>query len=71
MAETLNLVNADDSLSCKYEISKFPDGQQSIRIIEDEHNTFNRLKGTPTTIHFLIFHYITGHGFHLDNVKKQ
>jgi ribose-phosphate pyrophosphokinase len=48
MAETLNLVNADDSLSCKYEISRFPDGQQSVRIIEDEHNTFNRLKETDT-----------------------
>lgn len=48
MAETLNLVNPNDSLSCKYEISRFPDGQQSVRIIEDEHNTFNRLKETPT-----------------------
>jgi ribose-phosphate pyrophosphokinase len=48
MAETLNLVNPNDSLSCKYEISRFPDGQQSVRIIEDEHNTFNRLKGTDT-----------------------
>jgi hypothetical protein len=31
MADTLNLVNPDDALSCKYEISRFPDGQQTIR----------------------------------------
>ena len=43
MAETLNLVNPDDKLSCKYEISRFPDGQQSIRIIEPTHG-FNTLK---------------------------
>jgi len=34
MAELLNLVNPEDKLSCKYEISKFPDGQQSIRIVK-------------------------------------
>jgi hypothetical protein len=34
MSETLNLVNPNDVLSCKYEISRFPDGQQSIRILE-------------------------------------
>lgn len=44
MAETLNLVNPDDVLSCKYEISRFPDGQQSIRILEHNYNTFYRLK---------------------------
>ena len=50
MAETLNLVNPDDKLSCKYEISRFPDGQQSIRIIEPTHEHlsicigFNTLK---------------------------
>lgn len=43
MAETLNLVNSDDKLSCKYEISKFPDGQQSLRIIEPL-NGFHTLK---------------------------
>jgi ribose-phosphate pyrophosphokinase len=39
MAETLNLVNPDDVLSCKYEISRFPDGQQSIRILEGHNYT--------------------------------
>lgn len=43
MAETLNLVNPNDVLSCKYEISRFPDGQQSIRIIEPTHG-FHTLK---------------------------
>ena len=43
MAETLNLVNPNDVLSCKYEISRFPDGQQSIRIIEPTHG-FHNLK---------------------------
>ena len=33
MADTLNLVNPKDSLSCKYEVSKFPDGQQSLKVI--------------------------------------
>jgi ribose-phosphate pyrophosphokinase len=52
MAETLNLVNPDDMLSCKYEISKFPDGQQSIRIIEHNYNTYYRLReqSNPITI---------------------
>jgi hypothetical protein len=27
MSDTLNLVNPDDVLSCKYEISIFPDGK--------------------------------------------
>ena len=44
MAETLNLVNPEDKLSCKYKISKFPDGQQTITIIEDGYDTFDRLK---------------------------
>jgi ribose-phosphate pyrophosphokinase len=45
MAELLNLVNPEDQLSCKYEISKFPDGQQSVRIIESNHDTFENLRG--------------------------
>jgi len=44
MAELLNLVNPEDKLSCKYEISKFPDGQQSVRIIENNHDTFESIK---------------------------
>ena len=44
MAETLNLVNPNDILSFKYEISRFPDGQQSLRLVEDGYNTFNSLK---------------------------
>lgn len=47
MAETLNLVNPNDKLSFKYEISKFPDGQQSLRLIEERYNTFNSLKKNP------------------------
>lgn len=50
MAETLNLVNKDDNLSCKYEISTFPDGQQSLRIIEDGYNTFYALKNNKQGI---------------------
>lgn len=52
MAETLNLVNPKDTLSCGYEISQFPDGQQSVRIIEKNYDTFYRLKEqiTPITI---------------------
>ena len=50
MAETLNLVNPDNSLSCKYEISRFPDGQQSIRILEHSYNTFYSLKEQPTPV---------------------
>lgn len=45
MAELLNLVNPEDKLSCKYEISQFPDGQQSVRIIEDGYNTFESIRG--------------------------
>ena len=52
MAETLNLVNPDDVLSCKYEISRFPDGQQSIRVIEHDYTTYLSLKDqkNPITI---------------------
>jgi ribose-phosphate pyrophosphokinase len=52
MAETLNLVNPDDVLSCGYEISRFPDGQQSIRITEREYSSYNSLaeQKTPITI---------------------
>jgi ribose-phosphate pyrophosphokinase len=45
MAETLNLVNCEDKLSCKYKISKFPDGQQSLTIVEDGYDTFEKIKG--------------------------
>jgi ribose-phosphate pyrophosphokinase len=53
MAETLNLVNPDDVLSCNYEISRFPDGQQSLRIIEHNYITFYSLKEqtAPMTIY--------------------
>jgi ribose-phosphate pyrophosphokinase len=44
MAETLNLVNPDDRLSCKYEISQFPDGQQSVRVIEHNYYTYDSLR---------------------------
>ena len=44
MAEILNLVNPNDILSFKYEISKFPDGQQSLRLIENGYNTFESLR---------------------------
>ena len=44
MAETLNLVNPNDIFTFKYEISRFPDGQQSIRLIENGYNTFGLLK---------------------------
>ncbi len=50
MGETLNLVNPKDPLSCKYEISKFPDGQQSITIVEDGYDTFDRLKSQKNHI---------------------
>jgi len=48
MAETLNLVNPKDSLSFKYEISRFPDGQQSLRLIEDGYNTFKSLRDSDS-----------------------
>ena len=52
MSQTLNLVNPDDVLSCKYEISRFPDGQQSIRVIEHGYTTYLSLKDqkNPITI---------------------
>jgi ribose-phosphate pyrophosphokinase len=50
MAETLNLVNPDDVLSCGYEISRFPDGQQSIRIIERNYDTFLSLRDRTKSI---------------------
>ena len=50
MAETLNLVNPSDGLSFKHEISRFPDGQQSLRLIEDGYNTFDSLKKNPEGI---------------------
>jgi ribose-phosphate pyrophosphokinase len=52
MSELLNLVNPSDKISCKFEISRFPDGQQSIRIIEDGYNTYYALRNqkTPITI---------------------
>lgn len=50
MAETLNLVKPDDILSLKYEISRFPDGQQSIRILESGYNSFYSLKENPNGI---------------------
>lgn len=50
MVETLNLVNPDDVLSCKYEISKFPDGQQSVKIVEHQYNTFLSLRDRTNSI---------------------
>ena len=44
MAETLNLANPNDIFSFKYEISHFPDGQQSVRLIENGYNTFQSLR---------------------------
>ncbi len=50
MSEVLNLVNPNDSLSFKYEISKFPDGQQSLRLVEEGYNTFYSLENNPNGI---------------------
>jgi ribose-phosphate pyrophosphokinase len=50
MAETLNLVNPNDVLSCKYEISRFPDGQQSIRILQHNYCTYYSLREQTTPI---------------------
>lgn len=50
MAETLNLVNPKDSLSFEYEISRFPDGQQSLKLVEDGYNTFHSLKNNRSGI---------------------
>jgi ribose-phosphate pyrophosphokinase len=46
MAEILNLVNPNDSLSFKYEISRFPDGQQTLRLVENGYNTFESLRNS-------------------------
>lgn len=52
MAETLNLVNPQDKLSVKYKINRFPDGQQSIDILESEVpvSTFHQLRDQKTSI---------------------
>jgi ribose-phosphate pyrophosphokinase len=50
MAETLNLVHPDDVLSCGYEISRFPDGQQSIKIVEHNYDTFLSLRNRTNSI---------------------
>ena len=50
MADTLNLVNPDDVLSCKYEISRFPDGQQTIRILEHNYTKYSSLREQKTPI---------------------
>jgi len=50
MEELLNLVNPDDR-SCKYEISRFPDGQQSLRIIPNGHGyNPSKTQNQPITI---------------------
>lgn len=50
MAETLNLANSHDPLSFKYEITQFPDGQQSLRIIESGYDTYESLKQNTTGV---------------------
>lgn len=54
MAETLNLVNPSDKLSVKYRVNRFPDGQQSLDILESEVpvQTFHQLRTqfNPITI---------------------
>jgi len=52
MSSVLNLVKQDDVLSCEYEVSRYPDGQQSIRIVEKAYDTYQSLKEqtTPITI---------------------
>lgn len=50
MAETLNLVHPEDPLSCKYEISKFPDGQQALKIVEKGYSSFYSLKNNNQDI---------------------
>jgi ribose-phosphate pyrophosphokinase len=51
MEELLNLVNPDDKLSCQYEISRFPDGQQSLRIIPNGYEYhFSKTQSQPVTI---------------------
>jgi len=50
MVETLNLVNPNEVLSFKYEISRFPDGQQSFRLVESGYNKFETLKTSSIVI---------------------
>ncbi len=50
MEVTLNLVNPNDPLSCGYEISRFPDGQQSIRIVDKNYYTIHSLSEQKTPI---------------------
>lgn len=51
MAESLNLVNKLDSLSCHYEISQFPDGQQTLKLVEGYYKFYSlREQQTPITI---------------------
>ncbi len=52
MEVTLNLVNPNDSLSFGYEISRFPDGQQSVRIVDKNYYTIKSIKNldSPITI---------------------
>jgi ribose-phosphate pyrophosphokinase len=50
MEVTLNLVNPDDILSCGYEISRFPDGQQSVRITDKNYYSLNSLKDIKNPI---------------------
>jgi hypothetical protein len=52
MASVLNLVRQDDVLSCEYEVSRYPDGQQSIRIVESRYGTYQSLREQkePNTI---------------------
>jgi ribose-phosphate pyrophosphokinase len=40
----LNLANPSDQLSLKYEISSFPDGQQSIKILSGTYVSYNTIK---------------------------
>lgn len=51
MAESLNLVNKLDSLSCHYEISQFPDGQQTLKLVEGYYKFYSlREQQAPITI---------------------
>lgn len=46
MAETLNLANPKDSLSFGFKISRFPDGQQTVDLVEKNSDTFYELAKT-------------------------
>jgi phosphoribosylpyrophosphate synthetase len=50
MSSVLNLVKQDDVLSCEYEVSRYPDGQQSIRIVESKHITYQSLREQKESI---------------------